>query len=366
MTNIIEFERESYRIDQAIWDAMALMAGDSVLFCGYANCQAWVGRAREIGVDVTVLETDDRRIAALEAQGIPVLRASSTNLPNRDASFDAVIAFHYLHEIDPTFHMQAIFELGRVGKRLIVVEPGPPTDPLGQRIAELYSRAKFEAGAFEEYQPIEYWRKLVAIVKTEVNLERFVFARIAPRFLIEESIDLVIDAMAVADLPQDYISELRSLAASDRSLLAPPARYVLVGTESSEHQRQTAGTLFRPNTALAESPSPRPATVAVQSAPSIAVRQEAEFPPLLSPDGEEIAPQIPLASLVPPIGSSGAIGELTPPTLSVANDHSASPSAFGTPFALPEDPDPFGLESDPNLRPGFGWSWEPPEGPNEE
>jgi len=37
-------------------------------------------------------------------------------------------------------------------------------------------------------------------------------------------------------------------------------------------------------------------------------------------------------------------------------------SPFGTPFALPEDPDPFGLTDDPEQRAEYGWTWEPPEG----
>ncbi len=39
---------------------------------------------------------------------------------------------------------------------------------------------------------------------------------------------------------------------------------------------------------------------------------------------------------------------------------------FGSPFALPDDPDPFGLSPDPVERAGFGWTWEPPEGPASE
>ena len=45
MTNINEFLRESRRIDQLIWDAMALIAGERVLFCGSSNDGAWLRRA---------------------------------------------------------------------------------------------------------------------------------------------------------------------------------------------------------------------------------------------------------------------------------------------------------------------------------
>jgi hypothetical protein len=39
---------------------------------------------------------------------------------------------------------------------------------------------------------------------------------------------------------------------------------------------------------------------------------------------------------------------------------------FGSPFALPEDPDPFGLEENPAKRAEQGWSWEPPDGPDDD
>ena len=179
-----EFQRESRRIDQLIWDAMSLVSGERVLFCGFANDGEWVKRAAAIGVDVSVIESETAKLAELEALGVPTLRGSTTLIPARDNSFDAIVAFHYLHEIDPTFHTQIVWELARVGKRIIIVEPAPPADPLGKRISELYSRAKYEAGAFEEYQPIDYWRKLLAMVKADVLMQQFTFTRLAPRYAV--------------------------------------------------------------------------------------------------------------------------------------------------------------------------------------
>ena len=141
MTNVNDFQRESHRIDQLIWDAMSLVAGERVLFCGYANDGAWVRRAIEIGVDVTVIESDADRLAQLAEARIPTLRGSTTQIPARDTTYDAVVSFHYLHEIDPTFHTQIVSELARVARRIVVVEPVPPADALGKRIAELYLRA---------------------------------------------------------------------------------------------------------------------------------------------------------------------------------------------------------------------------------
>ena len=170
-----EFQRESRRIDQLIWDAMSLVAGERVLFCGFANDGLWVRRAAEIGVDVSVIESDPVKLKELEGLNIPTLRGSTTLIPARDNSYDAIVAFHYLHEIDPTFHTQIVWELARVGKRIIIVEPAPPSDALGKRITELYSRAKYEAGAFEEYRTIDYWRKLLAMVKADVLMQQFTF-----------------------------------------------------------------------------------------------------------------------------------------------------------------------------------------------
>src|SRR5476649_1668884 len=244
-----EFQRESRRIDQLIWDAMSLVSGERVLFCGFANDGQWVKRASEIGVDVSVIESDAAKLAELEALGIPTLRGSTTLIPARDNSFDAIVAFHYLHEIDPTFHTQIVWELARVGKRIIIVEPAPPADALGKRISELYSRAKYEAGAFEEYRTIDYWRKLLAMVKADVLMQQFTFTRLAPRFAVEETVGLILDAMAVEEMPQAYLDELRELARSPAAQLSPLSRFVLVALGAGEPVRASAGTLFREESA---------------------------------------------------------------------------------------------------------------------
>src|SRR3984885_14579192 len=288
-----EFLRESRRIDQLIWDAMSLVRGERILFCGFANDGLWVKRAIEIGVDVSVIESDAAKLAELEALGIPTLRGSTTLIPARDNSFDAICAFHYLHEIDPTFHTQIVWELARVGKRIVIVEPAPPADPLGKRISELYSRAKYEAGAFEEYRSIDYWRKLLAMVKAAVLMQQFTFTRLAPRFAVEETVGLILSAMEVEQMPQAYLDELRELARSPEAQLSPLSRYVLVALGAGEPVRASAGTLFREADALAE-PLPRPAMPQapqpgmpiqpVAPPPAYASSlQGAEFPPVLPP-----------------------------------------------------------------------------------
>ena len=251
-----EFARESRRIDQLIWDAMSLVRGERVLFCGFANVAAWVVRAAEIGVDVSVIESDPVKLADLQDLGIPTLRGSTTLIPARDNSFDAIVAFHYLHEIDPTFHTQIVWELARVGKRIVIVEPAPPSDPLGKRISELYSRAKYEAGAFEEYRPIDYWRKLLAMVKADVLMQQFTFNRLAPRFAVEETVELILDAMEVEQLPEGLLDELRELSRRPGAQLTPLSRFVLVALGAGETVRNSAGTRFREEDVVPETPLP--------------------------------------------------------------------------------------------------------------
>jgi len=413
-----EFARESRRIDQLIWDAMSLVRGERVLFCGFANVAAWVVRAAEIGVDVSVIESDPVKLADLQDLGIPTLRGSTTLIPARDNSFDAIVAFHYLHEIDPTFHTQIVWELARVGKRIVIVEPAPPSDPLGKRISELYSRAKYEAGAFEEYRPIDYWRKLLAMVKADVLMQQFTFNRLAPRFAVEETVELILDAMEVEQLPEGLLDELRELSRRPGAQLTPLSRFVLVALGAGETVRNSAGTRFREEDVVPETPLPVAASTITPPPSAVPpVRRPApggpvyaaadtfptslegaEFPPVLPPPG---AP--PLGAPAAPVAQPPAVQQPAPPIAPPLAPAAAFPGApapgapapgvpapfgvpagpeptfglpdtspfgvpqpgrtapFGTPFALPEDPDPFGLSPDPQERAGFGWNWEPPD-----
>jgi ubiquinone/menaquinone biosynthesis C-methylase UbiE len=370
-----DFQRESHRIDQMIWDAMALLRGERVLFCGFANDGAWVKRSTEIGVDVHVIESNEARLAALSDLGIKILRGSTTMIPARDASFDAVVAFHYLHEIDPTFHAQIISELARVGKRVIVVEPAPPADPLGKRIAELYSKAKFEAGAFEEYQPIDYWRKLLAMVRADVVMQQFTFTRVAPRFAIEETVSLLLEAMEIEELPEGYLDELRELARRPDAQLSPLSRLVLVGAPAGRPIRAVAGTLFRdeePAELARIAAAVSAATAAVEAAQAAAAAavadgpvdpappgsfaaymNDAEFPPVLPPPGSTLPPAaVPAA---PPPGVPAVAGAV-PPQPPPGRPQPPPPTPGMAPFGAPPAGDVplFGMPAAGGATPAFG------------
>jgi len=366
-----EFERESYRIDQLIWDAMALRAGESVLFCGFSNNADWIKRAVAIGVDVSIIVDDPSVLAELSRVPVKVLRGSTSMLPARDASFDATVAFHYLHEVDPFFHASIVSELGRVGKRCVIVEPAPPSDPLGLRIASLYSRAKRELGQFENYHHIDYWRKLVAIVKSDVMYQTFAFTRTPPREAIRETIALIIDTMAAEETPEAYLDELRALAAGPQGQLLPQARCVVVGSASGVPLNVKADTQYREWLAATETErrptfvpsvvadrrrlgnaaSPAPSGTRVYSSPDV----EPEFP--------AVEPPPPAAK--PPLGAPAAsASQIARNAFGLPQADSGTPKRCAPAIAGDDGAEAFGVPSAPaDAAEEFGWEWETPSEP---
>src|SRR3981081_48847 len=88
MNVVSDFARESYRIDQQIWDALALRSGERALFLGVANEGAWIARAIELGIDVTVLATSDGTITLIEKLGATAMRGSATMIPATEDAHD--------------------------------------------------------------------------------------------------------------------------------------------------------------------------------------------------------------------------------------------------------------------------------------
>jgi hypothetical protein len=365
-----EFERESRYIDNLIWDALVVEPGQRVLFCGYGEDGKWVKRAIDAGANVAVIEHREtllRRYADLDAKQ---LRGSTSVIPAKADSFDVAVSFHYLHETDPFFHAQILSELARVAKRIAIVEPGPPADTLGKKIARLYSQAKRELGQFEYYQPLEYWRKLLQSVKADISQHVFAFAKIPPREYLRDTIDLLLRTMEVEDAPRTDLDELRAIARRSDTMILPPPRYVLTGAAVGELPQP----IFTPR----EEPTPTP-----EVAKAAQAREPVPEPPLISPQtGYEFPPVEPPPQAVP--GAAAPITPPAPPTLNWSTWNFApgappqveaatspdTPMPFGAPFAMPQmgeapQPAPFGMPPMPGPpSPGMnppGWHWEPPE-----
>ncbi len=367
VTSASDFQRESWRIDEQVWDALGLRSGERALFVGLAGEGAWVRRAVEVGVQVWAIGGDDATVARIGKLGATAIRGSATMIPANADAYDVAISFHHLHEIDPGFHAQVISELARVGKRVAVVEPSPPADPLGRRIAALYSRAKREAGAFEQYQPLEHWRKLLAIFKAEVYQSLFTFTRVPPEHEVSETVSLILQAMAIEEMPRQYLDELRALAARPGAQLLPLSRIVLIGTAVDDPPPHGAPTRFRPDVDVAP-PPPQPTEPIAIAPPPPPPRPS--LPAGLAPAapgfgfgfGDPEPPELPPPPPPPAARPAARTAAATPkqPPAPAAEPAAAPP--FGAPFALPEAEAPFGAGAAPQQpASGFGWSWEPPE-----
>ncbi|MBV9271944.1 MAG: hypothetical protein JO165_12690 [Candidatus Eremiobacteraeota bacterium] len=356
-----EFAREARYIENLIWDALVVEPGQRVLFCGYGSDGAWVRRAMDTGANVTVIEHRDEIIREFADLGATQLRGSTSVIPAKTDEFDLAISFHYLHETDPFFHAQIVSELARVSRRIALVEPAPPADPLGKRIALLYSQAKRELGQFEYYQPLEYWKKLVQSVKAEIQQHVFAFAKMPPQEYLRDTIDLILTTMRVEEIPQSYLEELRALARTSGAAMLPPARYVLVGS--------AVGDMSQPVFTPREEPTPTPAVAKATHPPSTRrpVTTEAgyEFPPVEPPP--PLAPGFGVPPTPEPVQSVPTFGTpfASPPAPVEPAVPEPPPSApFGAPFAMPGSPEgmPFGVPPAQSMPNAPGWHWEPPEG----
>lgn len=339
----VEFARESERLAALVWDALGISQGDRVLLCGYGPDTTIIRRAIGEGAQVTVIEARDELMKRNEDLEATVLRGSTSAIPARNNSFDVAVANSYLHEIDPLFHGNVIQELGRVAARVVIVEPMPPTDAIGKRIATLYSRAKRELGQFEYYQAPSYWRKLLSMSKPQIAEAIFAFSKVPPREYLIDTLNLLLDTMRVEQAPQYYIDQLRELAGEPGAQLLPQGRLVLVGIpeKGASLPSKTMAALLS-----AGAPSvPEPGLSSAESAsPSV---PEPEMGAVFSPSAPE--PIVPEAA------------EPMVPAPPVAPPPSEADKREPNPFGLPDEEEerPFGA---PELdQPPAGWHWEPPE-----
>jgi translation initiation factor IF-2 len=393
----LEFEHESRRIDALTFDTLALTEGESVVFCGFSGNIGYVRRAIDIGCKVAVIEARESIIREHADLGVRTIRGSTSVIPARDLAFDVAIAAGYLHEVDPSFHTQILTELARVAKRVALIELAPPTDPLGRRIAALYQRAKREFGSFEHYQGVDYWKKLLAMVKPDVAQSIFQFGKLPPIEYLIDTVDLLLDTIEAEEAPEEDVEELRRIAKRSNAMLLPQARLVLIGAAMGEIPKPTysqAAIAPAPTTTVetvrsapattalpASAPAPVLAPAAAASAPTVITSETITAPSAPPPAAPPVtaapinAPQPvaqPAASpafaapelILNPFGlpdtqqAAPANTRFAPPTPPAAGTAEHPP--FGAPFPVPPAPDssPFGTSPGATVP---GWTWEPPE-----
>ncbi len=403
--SINEFEVESRYIETLIWEALAIERESKILLCGYGPNGEYAKRAIASGANVTVIEHRIEVINSHSKLDAKLLRGSTSVIPAKDNTFELAISFHYLHEIDPFFHSQVLSELGRVARRIAVIEPAPPADPLGKRIALIYSQAKRELGQFEYYQPLEYWKKILQGVKADVAQNVFAFAKVPPRHYLKDTIKLMLDAIEQEDAPREYMDELRTIAHRSDAQMLPPPRYVLVGTAAGEQVVPS----FSKRPEVYEPPQPAEIVAKVKKArypkktapKEISADAGYEFPLVQAPTvkslptpPETITAGEPHAQQLPPAPPPPKQGEEPPPTIGfgmqglppeappafglgappppafgtpppTAQPPPATGSPFGVPFAVPAAENTFGVPPE-GVPQSSSWLWEPPENPEGE
>jgi len=397
-----EFEHEARRIDALTFDTLALSAGESVVFCGFTGNIVYLRRAIDIGCKVAVIEAREAIIREYADLGVRTIRGSTSVIPARDLAFDVAVAAGYLHEVDPSFHAQILTELARVARRVAVIELAPPTDPLGRRIAALYSRAKREFGSFEHYQAVDYWKKLLMMVKPDVSQSVFQFGKLPPIEYLIDTVDLLLDTIEAEEAPEEDVEELRRIAKRSNAMLLPQARLVLIGAAMGEIPKPTyseAAIAPAPTTTVEtvrstpvtqiSTPPPAPvlapaaaATIAPAAAPTVITSETIAAPsapqPPAAPPVTSAPTSAPAPAAQPAAHPAFAAPELVlnpfglPDTqpAAPANTRFAAPTPpaaaatehppFGAPFPVPPAPDavPFGASPGPTVP---GWTWEPPE-----
>ncbi|MGD0475060.1 MAG: hypothetical protein ABSB70_17860, partial [Candidatus Velthaea sp.] len=224
-------------------------------------------------------------------------------------------------------------------------------------------------GQFEGYHQIDYWRKLVSIVKSDVTYQTFAFTRTPPREAIRETIALIIDTMAAEETPEAYLDELRALAAGPQGQLLPQARCVVVGTASGQPLNASAGTDYREWLAAEPEPDVRPFVPALISKASLIGNGPASpsgTRVYTSPDAKPEFPAVEPPAAAPPKPSRDAA---TAPSQIARNafglSQAPAPPAPAHPPALTEgDAEDFGLPESAAAPEGFSWEWDAPADPS--
>ena len=392
-----EFEHEARRIEALTFETLALSPGEAVVFCGFTANGTYIRRALEVGCKVAVIEAREAVIRDNADLGVRTIRGSTSVIPARDGAYDVAVAAGYLHEVDPSFHAQIITELGRVAQRIAIIELAPPTDPLGRRIAALYSRAKREFGSFEHYQSLDYWKKLVAMVKAEISQSVFQFAKLPPVEYLTDTVDLLLDTIEAEEAPEEDVDELRRIAKRSNAMLLPQARLVLVGAAvgaipKPNYSEAATSTLVvetvRSTSTTIATPAPltppselEPAAAAVITAIAAAVEGAQAAParpaqppvaPAMRPAAASPAPATFAEPAIPPPAPEISLNPFglpdtqqtaaprAPAFARTAPATAADHPPFGAPFPVPPAPDaaPFTPSTSPTVP---GWTWEPPE-----
>jgi len=101
------------------------------------------------------------RISRASSAKLELLCADARLIPLRSRSVDLAVLHFVLHEIDPRLHREALAEVGRAAKRVLITEPTPRGSELYAELWRVWRSAARFMGSFEEYRDPSYWLRLL-------------------------------------------------------------------------------------------------------------------------------------------------------------------------------------------------------------
>lgn len=155
------FERERNEIRERIWAFLHLKAGESVLDVGVGHTAYSLNKLIELGCSVTSIDLNFAVLHEYKTPHADFVRCDAACLPFKDKPFILSLANFTFHEIDPFLHEKVVSELGRVSKRIMIVEPVTGEDPVCRRYQEIWTAAMHSMKRFEDYQTMDYWINLL-------------------------------------------------------------------------------------------------------------------------------------------------------------------------------------------------------------
>ncbi|RLG74762.1 MAG: hypothetical protein DRO23_05750 [Thermoprotei archaeon] len=100
---------------------------------------------------------------------LALINADASLLPLRSSPIGVALLYFVLHEVNPQKHVVMLSALKEVTQCLIVVEPSPYGCKLYEKFAKIWREAMRSIGRFEEYQPLEYWVKVLKLAGLKIR-----------------------------------------------------------------------------------------------------------------------------------------------------------------------------------------------------
>lgn len=207
------FEQERVRIREEIWSLLDLNPGHRVLDVGVGHTAHSRYKLIELGTRTTSIDLDWPILHKHRTVDANSVQSNAAQMPFRRQIFELSLANFTFHEIDPLLHKQAMSELRRVSKRIMIAEPALGEDLLCKRFQDIWTESMHGIKKFEDYKPADYWIGILKVCGVEVTLVEKFPSRIRLRGQeAKDYMKTVIDNLREEGVPDKYVDKMLVLA----------------------------------------------------------------------------------------------------------------------------------------------------------